>query len=432
VNKPKQLIASGVLLTLMSSVAHAEFGLNMTQGVTDTSRQVYDLHMLILWVCVAIGVVVFGAMIYSMIYHRKSQGAVAAQFHESVTAELAWTIIPFVILIAMAIPATKVLIDMHDASEADMSIKVTGYQWKWRYEYIGEDVDFYSSLDAESNAARKVGSDIDPSSVQDYLLNVDNALVIPAGKKVRFLLTASDVIHAWWVPAFGWKKDAVPGFINEAWVKVDEPGVYRGQCAELCGRDHGFMPIVVEVKSQEDYAVWLAEQKGTTVAAEEVKEAVTEAKAAVAEAVEATETAITAVVKAADTAVEEVVKAADTAVAGVVATAEAAVTEVVDTATAAVQVSGADVYNAQCAACHQATGSGVPGVFPALTGSPITTGPADAHIDMVMNGKAGTAMAGFKDRLSDAEIAAVITYERNSLGNSVGDEVLPSAIAALR
>lgn len=432
-NKPKQLFASGVLLTLMSNVAHAEFGLNLTKGVTDTSLQIYDLHMLILWICVAIGVLVFGAMIYSMIYHRKSKGAVAAQFHESVAAELAWTIIPFVILIAMVIPATTVLIDMHDASESDISIKVTGYQWKWHYEYIGEDVSFYSSLDAKSNEARQVGSDIDPESVEDYLLNVDHVLVIPAGKKVRFLLTASDVIHSWWVPAFGWKKDAVPGFINEAWVNVNEPGIYRGQCAELCGRDHGFMPIVVEVKTAEDYAVWLAEQKGETVTAPTTTEtAVAEAGTAVATAVEATETAITAVVVAAETVVADAVATTEKAVAEVVATTEAAVTEVVTNVTAVAPVSGADVYATQCAACHQATGSGVPGVFPAITGSPVATGPADAHIKIVMNGKVGTAMAAFKDRLSDAELAAVITYERNSLGNSVGDEVLPSAVAALR
>lgn len=379
-NKLKQLFASGALLTFMSSVAHAEYGLNMPVGVTETSRQIYDLHMLILWVCVAIGVVVFGAMIWSMIFHRKSQGAVAAQFHESMTAELVWTVVPFIILIVMAIPATKVLIDMHDASEADMSIKITGYQWKWRYEYIGEDVDFFSSLDAASNAARQVGSDIDPSTVDNYLLNVDHPLVIPVNTKVRFLLTASDVIHAWWVPDFGWKKDAIPGFINEAWVKVDEPGVYRGQCAELCGRDHGFMPIVVEVKSEADYAVWLAAQKG-----------------------------------------EEVIAA----VANELAISEAVTTD-------DLMKKGEAVYQSNCVACHQAKGEGIAGVFPAITGGVISTGPIEQHIDRVINGKAGTAMAAFKDQLTDIELAAVITYQRNALGNKVGDSVQPSAIAALR
>ncbi|HAI96543.1 MAG: cytochrome c oxidase subunit II [Cycloclasticus sp.] len=374
--KLKQLFAGGLVLTFMSSVAQAEYGLNLPLGVTETSKQVYDLHMLILWICVVIGVIVFGAMIYSMIYHRKSRGAVASQFHESMAAEIIWTVIPFVILIVMAVPATKVLVEMHDTSEADMKIKVTGYQWKWRYEYIGEGVDFFSTLDAASNEARKLGSDIDPSTVENYLLNVDNPLVIPAGKKVGFLLTASDVIHSWWVPDFGWKKDAIPGFVNEAWVKVDEPGVYRGQCAELCGRDHGFMPIVVEVKSQADYETWLAEQK---------------TGAAVAQV--------------------EVIKELDSA---------------------ELNSKGKDIYNANCVACHQQNGQGVPGVFPAITGSTIATGDINQHIDMIMNGKAGTAMAAFKEQLNDVELAAVVTYQRNSLGNNVGDVVQPTAIAALR
>ncbi len=375
-NKLKQLLAGGVALTFMSGVAHAEYGLNMPVGVTETSRQVYDLHMLILWVCVAIGVVVFGAMIYSMIYHRKSKGAVAAQFHESMTAEVVWTILPFIILIVMAIPATKVLIDMHDTNDADMTVKITGYQWKWRYEYIGEDVDFFSSLDTASNAARQVGSGINPATVENYLLDVDHPLVIPVGKKVRILLTASDVIHSWWVPDFGWKKDAIPGFITEAWVIVDEPGIYRGQCAELCGRDHGFMPIVVEVKSEADYATWLAAQKSV----------------AAAERLAAIE----------------------------------------DLNPRELKRKGKKVYRANCVACHQKKGEGVLGVFPAITGSAIATGDISKHIDIVMNGKAGTAMAAFKDQLSDVELAAVVTYQRNSLGNKVGDAVQPAQIAALR
>ncbi|MBL4744039.1 MAG: cytochrome c oxidase subunit II [Cycloclasticus sp.] len=360
----------------MSTAAQAEYGLNMPVGVTETSRQVYDLHMLILWVCVAIGVVVFGAMIYSMIYHRKSKGAVASQFHESMTAELVWTVIPFIILVVMAVPATTVLIDMHDSSEADMQIKVTGYQWKWHYEYIGEDIEFFSSLDAASNEARQVGSDIDPATVENYLLDVDKPLVIPVGKKVSFLLTAADVIHAWWVPDFGWKKDAVPGFINEAWVRVDKVGVYRGQCAELCGRDHGFMPIVVEVKSEADYAVWVAEQKGAAAAAK--------------------------------------------------------LASIEDLDPRELKQKGKKVYRANCVACHQVKGEGIPGVFPAITGSVIATGDINNHINMIMNGKAGTAMAAYKDQLSDVDLAAVITYQRNSLGNKVGDAVQPAEIAALR
>ena len=236
-------------------------GLNMTPGVTGTSQAVYDLHMIIMWVCVIIGIVVFGAMGYSMYAHRKSRGVTPATFHESTKMEIVWTVIPFLILIGMAIPSTKTLVDMHDTSDPDMTVKVVGYQWKWEYDYVEEGVRFFSTLDQASNEARRLRSGIDPATVEHYLLNVDRPLVIPAGKKVRFLLTSNDVIHAWWVPEFGWKKDAIPGFINEAWTKVDKPGVYRGQCAELCGRDHGFMPIVVEVKSEADYQKWLAAAK---------------------------------------------------------------------------------------------------------------------------------------------------------------------------
>jgi cytochrome c oxidase subunit 2 len=233
--------------------------LNMPRGVTPISQEAYDLHMLILWICVAIGVVVFGAMFYSILAHRKSLGVEPARFHHSTKAEILWTVVPCLILVGMAIPATKALVAMEDTSEADMTIKVTGYQWNWRYQYLDKDVTIYSSLAPESRAAIHGG---DPATTPNYLLDVDNPLVIPAGKKVRLLLTSNDVIHAWWVPDFGMKKDAIPGFINEMWIRVEEPGVYRGQCAELCGKDHGFMPIVVEVKSQAEYESWLAQQAG--------------------------------------------------------------------------------------------------------------------------------------------------------------------------
>ena len=263
--RSKRLTGAFTALATLAGVLAASpilaSGLNMTEGVTETSKAVYDLHMIIMWVCVIIGVLVFGVMSYSMYAHRKSRGVTPATFHESVKMEVVWTVIPFLILIGMAIPSTKVLVDMHDASDPEMTIKVVGYQWKWEYEYVEDGVRFFSTLDAASNQARQLDSGIDPSTVDNYLLDVDKPLVIPAGKKVRFLLTANDVIHAWWVPEFGWKKDAIPGFINEAWTKVDEPGVYRGQCAELCGRDHGFMPIVVEVKSEADYEKWLAAAK---------------------------------------------------------------------------------------------------------------------------------------------------------------------------
>ncbi len=259
----KSLAALGALLGLPVA-AHAEWGLNLTPGVTPFSRTIYDLHMLILWVCVVIGVVVFGLMLYSILKFRKSQGAQAAQWHESTKVEVLWTLIPFLILVGIAVPATKALIMMEDVSGADMTIKVTGYQWKWHYQYVDEGVGFFSTIDADSNNARQLGADIDPATVEHYLLNVDNHLVVPTNKKIRFLTTAGDVIHAWWVPALGWKRDAIPGYINESWATIEEPGVYRGQCAELCGKDHGFMPVVVEALPEAEYKAWLEKQKAAT------------------------------------------------------------------------------------------------------------------------------------------------------------------------
>ena len=237
-----------------SSGAMAAWELNLPVGVTPISRDVYDLHMLILWICAIIGVVVFGAMFVSIVLHRKAAGHKPAHFHHSTLAEILWTVVPIVILVAFAIPATKTLINMEDTSEAEITIKVTGYQWLWKYEYIEDGVSFYSSL-APSSRTAIYG---DPWAVENYLLEVDNPLVLPVGKKVRFLLTADDVIHAWWVPALGMKKDAIPGFVNEMWALIEEPGTYRGQCAELCGKDHGFMPIVVEARSEADYKQWVA------------------------------------------------------------------------------------------------------------------------------------------------------------------------------
>jgi cytochrome c oxidase subunit 2 len=261
--------ATASLFALLSSVAHADWGgLNMTQGVSELSKEIYGLHMTIFYWCVAIGVVVFGVMIYSLIRFRKSQGAQPdTTLVHSTKVEIVWTVIPICILVAMAIPTAKGLIKIEDMGNVALNIKVTGYQWKWEYEYLNQGVRFFSTLKRDSNAARRLKSGIDPKTVPNYLLDVDNALVVPAGTKIRFLLTAQDVIHAWWVPAFGMKKDAIPGFVNEIWVKVDadKVGTYRGQCAELCGQDHGFMPIVVEVKSPADYDAWLrakqAEQK---------------------------------------------------------------------------------------------------------------------------------------------------------------------------
>ena len=245
---------AAMLTMFASSGAMAAWELNLPVGVTPISRDVYDLHMLILWICVIIGVVVFGVMFVSSVLHRKAAGHKPAHFHHSTFAEILWTIVPFVILVALAIPATKTLINMEDTSEAEITIKVTGYQWLWKYEYIEDGVSFYSSL-APSSRNAIYG---DPWEVEPYLLEVDNPLVLPVGKKVRFLLTADDVIHAWWVPALGMKKDAIPGFVNEIWALIEEPGTYRGQCAELCGKDHGFMPIVVEARSEAEYKQWVA------------------------------------------------------------------------------------------------------------------------------------------------------------------------------
>ncbi len=264
-----QIACTGLALLVSTSLmANPEpWQLNMTPGVTSTSQDVYHLHMLILWICVAIGVVVFGAMFYAMFKFRKSQGAVPAKFTHNTTAEVVWTVIPVLILLGMAWPATKTLVKMDDTGNAELTVKITGYQWKWRYEYLGEDVKFMSSLARAADEARQVGSGIDPNTIENYLLDVDRPLVIPTGTKVRFVITADDVIHAWWVPSLGWKQDAIPGFINEAWTQVDEPGVYRGQCAELCGKDHGFMPIVVVAKPRAEFDAWLAEQKAANAPA---------------------------------------------------------------------------------------------------------------------------------------------------------------------
>jgi cytochrome c oxidase subunit 2 len=250
------LVALAMMLATGNAMA-AWDELNLPVGVTPISRDVYDLHMLVLWICVIIGIIVFGAMFVSIVLHRKAAGHKAAQFHHSTLAEIVWTVIPSVILLGLAIPATKTLIDMEDTSEAELTLKVTAYQWLWKYEYVEDGVSFYSSL-APSSRAAIYG---DPWQVDNYLLEVDNPVVLPVGKKVRILLTADDVIHAWWMPALGVKKDAIPGFINEMWVIIEEPGTYRGQCAELCGKDHGFMPIVVEAKSDDEYKQWVAAYK---------------------------------------------------------------------------------------------------------------------------------------------------------------------------
>lgn len=248
---------------LLAAPGYTGNEINMTRGVTPQSLVHYQLHMVILWICVVIGVIVFSAMFVSIVLHRKSRSHEAAQFTHSTKAEIVWTIIPVVILVAMAVPATRALINMEVAPETEMTVKITGFQWRWRYEYIEDDISFISSLHPDSNAARRLQSGTDPVSVKNYLLDVDNPLVLPAETKIKFLITADDVIHSWWVPALGWKRDAIPGFINEAWTEILEPGVYRGQCAELCGQDHGFMPIVLKVLPKAEYTAWVANQQKT-------------------------------------------------------------------------------------------------------------------------------------------------------------------------
>jgi cytochrome c oxidase subunit 2 len=349
---------------------------NLQTPQTIIAHQIYDLHTLIFVICCVIFVVVFGVMFYAIIMHRKAAGYQAQHFHENTTVEIAWTIVPFLILIGMAYPATKTIIAMKDTSHPDLTIKATGYQWKWGYDYLQEGISFYSSLatprdQLEGNAPKGV----------NYLLEVDNPVVVPVGKKVRIITTANDVIHAWWVPALGVKQDAIPGFVRDSWFKVDKPGTYRGQCAELCGKDHGYMPIVVVAVEPAKYEAWVRDRKEKL------------AKVAVADAPGKTWT------------LDEL------------------------------KAHGEKVYAQHCVACHQPTGLGTPPVFPALSGAKVVTGPKEIQINTVLGGvvKDGkqTAMMPFK-QLSDVEIAAVITYTRNSWSNKTGEAILPDEVKALR
>lgn len=354
-----------VLLLLMTPMAFAEWGLNMPEGVTRISQNVHGLHMTIFYICVVIAVVVFGVMLYSIIYHRKSRGAKAANFHESTTVEIIWTIVPLLILVGMAVPATSTLIDMYDSTEAEVDVQITGYQWKWRYTYLNHDVDFFSNLSTPQEQIENL-----EEKSENYLLEVDNPLVLPVNTKIRFLMTAEDVIHSWWVPDLAVKKDTIPGFINEAWTIIDKPGIYRGQCTELCGKGHGYMPIVVKAVPKDEYQNWITETAIAQKAAREVREM----------------------------SFEELM------------------------------AEGEKVYKTACATCHKADGSGMPPVFPALKGSAIALGDISKHVDIVVNGKQGTAMGAFGDQLSVSEIAAVVTYERNAWGNDVGDSISPKEV----
>ena len=347
--------------------------LNMTRGVTSVSNEVFELHMLIFWICVAIGVVVFGVMFYSMYAHTKKKNPVASTFHESTKVEIAWTIIPFLILIAMAIPASKTLVKIYDDEAGDINIQVTGYQWKWQYRYLEDDVSFFANLSTDLDEIYNL-----VPKGENYLQEVDEMVVIPVGKKIRFLITANDVIHSWWMPAFAIKQDAIPGFVNTAWTIVDEPGTYRGKCTELCGKNHGFMPIVVKAVEQEEYDQWINDKKQ---AAMKLAELTTK-----------------------NWTTEELI------------------------------AKGQDVYAVNCVACHQTNGEGITGIFPALAGSDIVLNNKPRNIEILMEGVQGAAMNSF-DYLSEVELASVITYTRQSWGNDAkgdGTVVLPQDIVTYK
>ncbi len=358
-------------LLLASSAVFANSQVNLTEGVSPISHDIFELHMTIFWICVAIGIVVFGVMLYSIINHRKSLGVKPVEFHEHLALEIFWSIVPLIILAVMAVPATKVLINMYNTENEDITIKITGYQWKWHYEYLEDGVSFYSNLSTPYDQMFKGA----PKG-EHYLREVDHPIVVPIHKKIRFLVTSNDVIHSWWVPDLGIKRDAVPGFINEAWTRIEKPGTYYGQCAELCGMNHAFMPIVVIATTEDQYKDWIAEQKGgKKVPSEDLTKQWT---------------------------LKELMQ------------------------------SGEEVYGRVCAACHQPTGVGMPPTFPALKGSKIATGPVEQHMDRVLNGKPGTAMQAFKEQLSAVELAAVITYERNAFGNNTNTLVQPIQIQAAK
>jgi cytochrome c oxidase subunit 2 len=360
-------------LFFWSAGLQAAWDMNMPRGVTQISRDTYDLHMTIFWWVVAIGVVVYGVIMWSLIFHRKSRGAKPAKFHESVKLEIVWTLIPFIILIFMAVPATRLLTQAYDTSDSELDIQIIGYQWRWEYRYMPEgdeeEVAFFSVM---STSRDEINNAIEKG--EHYLLDVDRPLVIPTDTKVRFLMTSADVIHAWWVPEFAIKKDTIPGFINETWVVVDEPGIYRGQCAELCGVDHGFMPIVVHALPPEEYREWYAEQQELAVMRRQLADASLTMDEAMAQ--------------------------------------------------------GEQVYTRNCVACHQANGAGMPPAFPAITGSPKAVGDIRDTIDVIYNGVPGTSMAAYNRQLDMVEMASVMMYIRNAFGNNTGDLIQPTDVNA--
>ena len=375
----KKGIFIGALLALFPAIASAAYQMNLQPPVTRIAGEIYALHTLMMIIIVIVFLLVFSVMFYSIFKHRKSVGAKAAQFHESTTVEIIWTVIPFVILVGMAWPATKTVLSLKDTSNPDITIKATGHQWKWGYDYIkgeGEGISFLSALSTPQDQIRNGA----PKG-ENYLLEVDNAVVVPVGKKVRILTTANDVIHAWSVPAFGVKQDAIPGFVRDTWFKADKEGTYRGQCSELCGKEHGFMPIVVNVVSAEKYTAWVGEQKKLLAAA-----------------------------------ADDPSKTWDVA---------------------ELKTRGEKVFNDNCAACHQANGAGLPNAFPSLVNSKLVLGTKADQIALVLNGRKGqftaTSVMPPQNVLSDVDIAAAITYSRNAWGNKAKEDmVLPAEVKAAR
>lgn len=376
----KLVVILCALLPVQTIIAATDnWQLNMYRGVTPISKDMYYLHMVAMVVCAVIGVVVFGIMIYSLIYHRKSKGYKAATFHDNPRLEIVWSIIPFLILVGLAVPATKVLIRMDDTNQSEVTIKIVGYQWRWQYQYMDQGISFFSNLSTPYDQIRNK-----QKKGPWYLLEVDKPLVLPVHKKIRFLVTSNDVIHSWWVPELGIKRDAIPGFMYEAWATIEKPGTYRGQCAELCGINHGFMPIVVKAVSNEEFNQWVAQQP-----------------------------------KAADAHNPTTILQQD-AVQKKWTRAE-------------LMALGKQKYEQMCMACHQPDGLGLSPMYPALRGSSIAVGkPISRHIDIIVNGIPGSPMQPYKHQLTDEEIAAITTYERNAWGNNTDDEVQPADVAALR
>ena len=426
-------------LFFASCAANASPELNMTPGVSPVSHEMYNLHMTILWICVVIGIIVFGTIFYSILFHRKSIHPRPARFHEHLWVELTWSFIPLLILILMAIPATKVLLDLNNFDKPDITIKITGYQWKWRYDYLDQGFGFFSNLSTpydQLNGTAKKG--------EYYLREVDHPLVVPIHKKIRFVVTSNDVIHSWWVPDLGIKRDAIPGFINEAWTRINRAGTYRGQCSSLCGINHAYMAIVVEAKTDKDFDDWVVQQKGGTVVPTVTAGApVTTPHPTPAASTSPTGGEVKSAAPAPAPAAAPAASAAPAAPAApaAVPTTAPAVAPAAPAAPAGpgkkytldeLMKMGEQVYMRICVACHQPNGEGLPPTYPSLKNSPIATGPLPQHLDRVLNGKPGTAMQAFKDQLSDDELAGVITYERHSFGNPGKELVQPDDIKAAR